>query len=543
MMSRTMICLSIKRERRSEEGAALLIAIFALLLISVVGIALIVSTGTDSALTGNYRTSAGAYYAAVAGLEEARGRLLWKNPNYINNTNSYSTLLSPTGLPTWGLTQVLYIVNPADGEAASSVLTDYPDTEYQTEFGWPLSGAVVNQITSVSPDTASTPSLLGQQFRWVRVTPATELSLGIDVDADGNQDPSTVLYYDPGRLDASGNFSPGLIAPAVPPPAGSTAVQVLEITSLSVLPSGSRRMLQYVVAPLMITPNTSVNSVPTSNMFPAALTLAGNPSGNPVSFTVPTPATGPGPHPPNIFQVNGQDSCAGNVVYSIGYTQSSDGPAIAAAAMPLSNFTGAPAPATNPGIGNINSTPSTALIRPNWLTLAGLDSLVQDITKSADIVFNGSISANTSLTPLGMSVSKPLTIVVNGDLDFNGWHQTGYGLLLVTGTLKYDPDAIWFGPILIIGQGSFVSTRGGSGQINGPVFIAKTRDTSGNLLSVLGAASFSQTGSATDSGKGIYYNSCAANAPSVAGPGSPGPGAQGPLTYKVLSFREIPLAN
>jgi len=371
------------------------------------------------------------------------------------------------------------------------------------------------------------------------------------VDADSNLDPSTVLYFDPGRLDAAGNFSPGLIAPAVPPPAGSTAVQVLEITSLSVLPSGSRRMLQYVVAPLMITPNTSVNAVPTSNMFPAALTLTNNPAVSPppppVSFTVPDPAMGPGPHPPNIFQINGQDSCSGNVVYSVGYAQSSDGPAIAAQAIPLSNFTGAPAPATNPGIGNIALTSSAALIRPNWLTPVGLDAVVQDITKSADIVFNGSVNANTSLTPLLAQMTppggNPMTIVVNGDLDFNGWHQTGYGLLLVSGTLKYDPDAIWFGPILIIGQGSFVSTRGGSGQINGPVFVAKTRDTSGNLLSALGAASFSQTGSATGSGKGIYYNSCAANAASVAGPGFPGPGAQGPLSYKVLSFREIPLLN
>ena len=66
-------------EHCSERGVALLIAIFALLLISVVGIALIVSTGTDSALARNYRTSTGAYYAALAGLEEGRGRLLWKN--------------------------------------------------------------------------------------------------------------------------------------------------------------------------------------------------------------------------------------------------------------------------------------------------------------------------------------------------------------------------------------------------------------------------------------------------------------------------------
>ena len=55
------------KRRKSDEGAALLIAIFALLLISVIAIALVVSSGTDSALQSNYRTSTGAYYAAMRG--------------------------------------------------------------------------------------------------------------------------------------------------------------------------------------------------------------------------------------------------------------------------------------------------------------------------------------------------------------------------------------------------------------------------------------------------------------------------------------------
>src|SRR2546422_11320148 len=69
------------RLARTEAGIALLISIFVLLLISVVAIALLVSSGTESALAGNYRSSTGVYYAALAGLEEARGGLLDKNPN------------------------------------------------------------------------------------------------------------------------------------------------------------------------------------------------------------------------------------------------------------------------------------------------------------------------------------------------------------------------------------------------------------------------------------------------------------------------------
>lgn len=528
-----MICLHKNEAARSERGAALLIAIFALLLISVVGIAMIVSTGTDSALTGNYRTSTSAYYAALAGLEEARGRLLWKNQNYINITNNFPTLMAPSGLPTWGLTQVLYIVNPANGETVdptSALPANYPDTEYQTEFGWPLSGAVVNQIASVSPATSASPSLPGQSFKWVRITPATEVSLGIDVDGNGNQDPSTVLYYDPSHVDASNNPSPGLISVAVPPP---TAVQALEITSYSVLPSGSRRMLQYIVAPLVISPG------PASNAFPAALTLDGN------GVILESPGV-------LSFKLNGVDMCnppappaLPGAVASIGYTNSADYAPIFGVANPdkaeypgpVLSPSGSPPwyTATTPSLTN-------TLLRQSWETPATLDGIAQDIIKSADVVIDGSATGFTISTRAPtMSAANPMTIVVNGDLNLNGWHNTGYGLLLVTGALRYDPDANWNGLVLAIGQGVFSSSKNGTGGVIGAVLVAKTRDSFGNLLpgNSLGPACFGSQNTCTGSGGsfgsspgfGIIYNSCSVQT------------AQGPLTYKVLSFREIPLAN
>src|SRR3984893_17446457 len=96
------------RKRRKEDGIALLISIFVLLLISVVAIALIVSSGTESALAGNYRSSTGVYYAALAGIEEARGRLSTKNPNSFNSTD-------PGFLPSPGTTIAIgyvgYVLN------------------------------------------------------------------------------------------------------------------------------------------------------------------------------------------------------------------------------------------------------------------------------------------------------------------------------------------------------------------------------------------------------------------------------------------------
>ena len=91
-------------KRRTEGGVAMLIAIFALLLISVIAIALIVSSGTETALAKNYRTSTSAYYAGLAGLEEGRGRLLWRDANYLNNT--IPGFMPASGNPSMNLSQV-----------------------------------------------------------------------------------------------------------------------------------------------------------------------------------------------------------------------------------------------------------------------------------------------------------------------------------------------------------------------------------------------------------------------------------------------------
>src|SRR6266699_3727144 len=101
------------RKRRQEAGIALLIAIFILLLIGVVAIALVVSSGTESALAGNYRSSTNVYYAAVAGLEEVRARLRSNNPNSFNNTAP--GFLPPPG--TLGDCNPVYVINSRGGEA------------------------------------------------------------------------------------------------------------------------------------------------------------------------------------------------------------------------------------------------------------------------------------------------------------------------------------------------------------------------------------------------------------------------------------------
>ena len=514
------------RKHNGERGVALLIAIFALLLVSVVAIALIISSGTDSALAGNYRSSANAYYAAMAGLEEARGRLLPTNGNCIQvppngNCNQQPLALLP-------LNQVFYIINPAPGEVVAPEATGnpatYPDLQYKQEFGVDVSTRAVSKVPSIS----AMAGLPGPNFKWVRINAFTEQAMGnggpgVDVDSNGTIDSTIPLFYDPVNQSPPGLIAPGLIAQTIRPP---TAMQALEITSLAVLPGGTQKMLQYIVRPLQVYPSSQLPR------FTAALTLAG-PN---VQFT------GPGS---SNFYIRGQDQCVGSLlmVPAIGYTTD---PAIdtsyaniVAGATPASNYQGTkmnPGPPAGPSIapdsiqGLYSATNTNGMpLNTNWMNPIGLDAIVRDITDGADAVIQG--PATPGSFPPGMSPTHPMTIVVKGDLDLSSWNNTGYGLLLVTGTLYYDPAATWEGIVLVIGQGNFVSTRHGTGGIDGAVFLAQTRDASGNLLASLGPASFSQTGGGPSLGRGINYNSCLVNS------------ALGPIFYKVLAFKEIPLLN
>jgi hypothetical protein len=481
--------------RYRETGSALLIAIFALLLISVVGIALLISTGSDSALAGNYRTSTAAYYAAVAGLEEARGRLLWKNQDFLNKSNTYPTLFAGQGIPSFSVYDVLYIVNPdaASGEVVNptDTLSPYYDREYGSEF---KTGPNVH-TPSVSSDSPMA-GLPGPAYKWVRINAVTAGALNLDVSSSGTPPPydsTTPLYYDGTGLNLN-----------------SSGTQALEITAFAYLPDKTTKYLQYVVAP------TSLNLT-----FPSALTLAGNG----VTYAGPNSTS---------FYVNGNDPTSGrscstpplSQLSAIGYTNSADGSSLVAAASAYhpGNYTGyAPPPPASPtpSVGQV-SLPTT-LQTPSQLD--GPSGLVNTITQNADVVIQGP-AARTNM-PTAMSATNPMTVVVNGDLDLTSWHSTGYGLLLVTGNLNYDPDASWEGIVLVIGQGTITGSKMGNGRFDGAMLVAKTRDSSGNLLPDpnLGAASVNF--SSNMGGAGIYYNSCTILQ------------ALAPTSYRVLSFREI----
>jgi hypothetical protein len=474
---------------------------FAVLLISLAAISLILSAGTESALAGNYRSSASAYYAASAGLEEARGRLLSKNPDFFNNT--FANFIPTAGTPLLAVGQVRYVTNPV---AAENVLAVYPDTQYDTEFGAGALAAAsgagnVKTIPSVSTVTSGGTTYQGPLFKWVRINPATEKSIGIDVDGDGPpNDNATPLYYDPAHLDAGGNPEPSLIVSAAPP---ATAFQVFEVTSLAVLPNGSQKLLQYVVTP------ASLNL-----KFPSALTLnSNNASMNGGSS--------------NGYQINGQDQCnaAALPLPAIGYNGggATNYNNIKSGLPHPNNYIGAPPPGPAPPTPSVVNVTST--LSPSLQTPASLDALVQLISQNADAVITpaSGYHADPGDLPSGMSPSNPVTVVVNGDYSQSGGF-TGYGLLVVTGNFNFTVGSGWRGIILVIGQGTVNGSGGGGNEFDGVLFVAKTQNASGTELAALGQATLNMSG---NGGSGINYNSCWVNS------------VQGIQTYNVLSFREI----
>jgi hypothetical protein len=506
--------------KQAEAGIALLISIFILLLISVVAIALIVSSGTETALAGNYRSSTGVYYAAMAGLEEARSRLLSKNPSYFRTT-------SPGFLPAAGTPMAVgapvYLINPLPSETVDpwDPASTYPDKQFNQEFlssGFSLPDPSPSTMSVWNTSPLNGLSFPGPLYKWVRINAVAETSLGVQVAPyDGHTaDPTKPIFYDGTQLNVSNN-----------------GTEVLEITAFAALPNGSQKLVQYLVAPIPVT-------LPP---FIAALSLLDSYSSGNLNFSAP-PSANTG------FIVSGNDQdCTGNPTGSNKIAIAGlDGIDVGRVVNGAGGYTGIPnAPASiritnypglhpSPDAENIYSLGFPSAFE----SPSGLDVVVQTILQNID----GTIPAGSGttqrsyltslLTSGAMSSTSPMTLVANGDLDLTGWNHTGYGLLLVTGTLNYDPDASWAGIVMVIGQGTITSSKSGSGEIDGAVMVAQTRDSTGTLWpgAYLHPPTFdfnfgSPAPGPTLGGKGIRYSTCWIQR------AIPNSG------YKILSFHEI----
>src|SRR6185437_16712646 len=124
--------------RNKESGVALFFSIFALLLLTAIGAALIFMASTETSVNSNYRQEQVAYFAAKAGIEEARARMMASDPNtmYVAPGNASfplfdSSRITQANPPSTANHMIYYVVNPGSGSAVQpwSSRNPYADDE------------------------------------------------------------------------------------------------------------------------------------------------------------------------------------------------------------------------------------------------------------------------------------------------------------------------------------------------------------------------------------------------------------------------------
>jgi hypothetical protein len=224
------------------------------------------------------------------------------------------------------------------------------------------------------------------------------------------------------------------------------------ITGVGGAPDGSFEVVEAIVEP----------TTPFPGDVPATVMMFG-----------PSPTYSDSDHPAKIFQ---GDDCGGSGIpgFAVPVLGLMDTPAETVVESSLSaNTTYTHAgqtgdvsvsdltDATDPGI----AVSSLGLIAPGWDDCRALRAMTEEVRAVADVVCLEGV-------PCSLPASTPDRVVfAEGDFDL-GSTVTGAGLLWVTGTLTMSGSATWNGLIVVVGEGVFVRTDGGSGQLSGATIVA-----------------------------------------------------------------------
>lgn len=286
----------------------------------------------------------------------------------------------------------------------------------------------------------------------------------------------------PPTVKITGGGGSGATATASVGAAGNTMGGVYLLTALAVTPSGSRAMTQMEIGVIYTSSYTFG--------IGGALTVIG-----------PNPSFGT-PHSQN-FQMIGTDcptcapvpsgcnTTAGPSIDAIGI----DDPTNATNPSAVQTIVGDLAKPNN-YIGT-NSAPDVVNANLGNPTAAQLNEFVAQIASAATNVYGSPTSTvNNPSINLGTAANPPINVVYG---NYSMGSSTGYGILVVTGTLTFSGNYSWDGMILVIGNGASIMSGGGNGQIVGGIYVANT---SGNTF---GSPSVSWNGGG---GNGIQYDHC-----------------------------------
>jgi hypothetical protein len=173
-----------RRRVRREDGIALLIAVFTLLLLSAIALSMIYAANLETGVSANFREKQVATYGAASGLQMGRDLL---SPGHLLINAGYFQNLPANG----AAGNVIYIINPGPGESASDIApwlasNRYADTElchdqlnlsgvtFQPKYSVPCTGSGAlptssGWYTAINSSATTFASNLPASVKWVRI--------------------------------------------------------------------------------------------------------------------------------------------------------------------------------------------------------------------------------------------------------------------------------------------------------------------------------------------------------------------------------------
>jgi hypothetical protein len=387
-----------------QSGIALLLALLIIITLTAFSLSLVLFTQSETQLSNTIAARSQAYYAAVAGLEEARGRL---NPGALDTI----WRLAPQQI-----SQVLYLVNSSsqDPVQPTNPSSTYYDYEYAQELP---AGFGAAQVTSVASDQPGAGTSYVIPYKWVRITLETEYASKIDVNQDGILDSTTPIYWD------GANQYLGQRPNSVP---------VYMLTALAVEPNGIRKMVQ---ADVVGTPPPA-GAVGTAGS--AALT------GLPGSINL---------------TLNGNDYCGVQNLPGIaaGSTVTTSG---------QMNILGSPSPSVQ-NLLPFPQTAANIIqnLLPQSVPILYADPTHVTLASSGGTLVGTNVVLGQ--LPGQSSPGQPAVVYANQSLAISGATSTGYGILLINGNLSLTDGFNYEGLIVSNGTVTITTSSAGNIQMLG----------------------------------------------------------------------------
>jgi len=459
---------------RKERGIALLLSVLALLLLSAVAAGMIYMASTENSIAANFKSEETEYFAARAGIEEVRDRMIPANGVAPYNINA---MLPPTNqLPSTANQGVVYILqnNPQSPVTMSSITTlgnALYDDELCRDF------AIGSMSQSSSPNVRC--GLTGQPSLpsgsgWYNSTLTAAQGLYSQAPNWNSGGVSNPVDWKWTRISVKAtNSTPycvatGYCTTATAKPAcynGTSQVAmtgasctamgynpVYLLTSLAVSSTGTRRIVQAEIA------QTPQNSNQPGGLFatgvgcsPAPLSFGGNVTTG--SFNSATEATPTNP-PSNKVLSGGNVGANGGI--SVGGSSAAINGTVASTLPP--GTSGCPLAITKSGSPTIGGeiqmpspyVPTTPTIPPHTPTSTKYKS--GNTTITAGTYGDIQITASATLTLTGGTVANPAIY------NFNSIAEAGQGTLAVTGPVVINIAGVGQTTVLDLSGGGFTNS-------------------------------------------------------------------------------------